>query len=134
MPHADDGMKLAILLMLLPVAVLLLVLAVVVWGPHMDSISALRVIALIVLAVSVVMLSGRGAWAVAGFNTMSENEKARYVPAEIARGCGLIMLGMAVFLAFFLYGGVYLFGSITALISLTLLGILYLNRFAAADP
>ena len=133
MGRIDDDVKLAAFLMLMPFIVMLMILAIVIWGPKLHSVSVIQIIAVIFLAISAVMLSGRGAWAVAGYNTMSEIEKARYDPKEIARGCGLIMLGMAVFLAFFLYGGAYLFGSIAALAIMTFLGIVYMNRFGAVE-
>ena len=133
MGRIDDDVKLAAFLMLMPFIVMLMILAIVIWGPKLHSVSVIQIIAVIFLAISAVMLSGRGAWAVAGYSTMSEIEKARCDPKEIARGCGLIMLGMAVFLAFFLYGGAYLFGSIAALAIMTFLGIAYMNRFGTIE-
>ena len=40
------------------------------------------------LILSLVLLSGRGAWLIAGYNTMSPEEKARYDEKALCRSTG----------------------------------------------
>ena len=54
---------------------------------------------LLILAVLVVLglilLSGRGAWLIAGYNTMPPEEKARYDQKALCRTMGKLLLTMA---------------------------------------
>ncbi len=46
------------------------------------------------LILSLVLLSGRGAWLIAGYNTMSPEEKARYDEKALCRSTGWMLLAM----------------------------------------
>lgn len=48
----------------------------------------------VIFLLSLVLLSGRGAWLIAGYNTMSREEKARYDEKALCRRVGLMLLGL----------------------------------------
>ena len=54
--------------------------------------AACLVMALILLVLSVFLFCGRGAWLIAGFNTLSEQEKARYDVPKLCRAVGALCL------------------------------------------
>ena len=54
--------------------------------------AACLVMALILLVLSVFLFCGRGAWLSAGFNTLSEQEKARYDVPKLCRAVGALCL------------------------------------------
>lgn len=109
---------------------MVLVLSIVIPGPDLSSATVLCIISIGMAIISAIMLAGRGAWAMAGYNTMSPEEKFRYDPRKIARGGGVIMLGVTVFLASFMFGGLYLMIGIAAMMFAMLAGALYMNRYA----
>lgn len=41
---------------------------------------------------SIVLLSGRGGWMVAGYNTMDKTEKAKYDEKKVCKGAGIELL------------------------------------------
>lgn len=91
----DDDSKFAIFVVIMPFLIMAMVLAII----FSDGASVLEVVLVIVglvfLAISVIQLSGRGAWLTAGYNTMDPEEKAQYDPVKVARGSSFIMLGLA---------------------------------------
>ncbi len=123
----DDDTKLAMFLILIPFGTLAMFLVIVVGGPVFSAATILQAIAVLITAASSVMLTGRGAWAVAGYNTMSPEERSRYDPKEVARGCGFILLGTAAFLALVAYGGIYLMLAIVAMAGSMFTGFIYMN-------
>ena len=84
-------------------------------------------VATVFAIIGIVQLSGRGAWLVAGYNTMTEEEKAQYNPEAIARGSAVIMFGIAAFAALLSLGKAYLFASIMVLVIGISLGILLMR-------
>ncbi len=99
-----------------------------------DSSDVTKILMLLVAAVfalaGIIQLSGRGAWFVAGYNTMTEEEKAQYNPKAIARGSGIIMICLAVFMAAVPYGTMYLVAGLLVFVIGMLLGILVMRRTA----
>ena len=55
--------------------------------------AALIVLSLLLL-ISLVLLSGRGAWLIAGYNTMSREEKAKYDEKALCRRVGALLLAI----------------------------------------
>ena len=57
------------------------------------------VISLLILAILIVLgcvlLSGHGAWLIAGYNTMSPEEKSKYNEKALCRAMGLMMFALA---------------------------------------
>ena len=126
----DDNTKLMLFTVLTTFGVIALILAIVLGDPSMSMETVFLVIAGGLAVISAFMLAGRGAWAVAGYNTMSSEEKSHYNPEKIARGCGLILLGVTVFIALLAYGGIYLAIGIAAMAVMAIAGAVYMNRFA----
>jgi uncharacterized membrane protein len=56
-------------------------------------------VVLIVMAIAAVLLSGRGGWLIAGYNTMSAEEKARYDEKGLSRAVGGMMLVVGILIA-----------------------------------
>ena len=95
------------------------------------------VISLLILAILLVLgcvlLSGRGAWLIAGYNTMSPEEKAKYNEKALCRAMGWMMLALAgawglvtaamlLNLTWLLWVGNLLF------VAVIIVGAVYLNR------
>lgn len=123
----DDDTKLAILLLLMPIGVLVLVLAIIIGGEKFSGTTVLQIIAAFMTVISAVMIYGKGGWAVAGYNTMTPEEKSQYDEKKIARGCGFIMLGTAVMLIVIPYGWPYITLGITAFVISIIVGLVYSN-------
>ncbi|MBQ3736442.1 MAG: DUF3784 domain-containing protein [Candidatus Methanomethylophilaceae archaeon] len=123
----DGDLKLGILLILMPVSVMVLILCIILSDTGSGTDLVLYIMAIGAAAVSVVMLSGSGGWAVAGYNTMTEEEKSAYDERKVAHGGGIIMLGASVFLALIPHYIVLAFAVLAVSI---LAGSLYMNKRA----
>ena len=55
-------------------------------------------IMLLCIAMSVVLLKGKGAWLIAGYNTLSSEKKAQYDSAALCRFIGKYLLSIALFM------------------------------------
>lgn len=64
-------------------------------------------IALVILAIAVVLLSGRGAGMIAGYNTSSAAEKAKYDEKKLCRFVGGILLPIALGMPAVAIGAIY---------------------------
>ena len=53
------------------------------------------VLCVVCLILSVILLSGNGAWLIAGYNTMSKEKKARYDKNALCRFMGKLMFALA---------------------------------------
>lgn len=85
------------------------------------------------LIMGLVLLSGRGAWLIAGYNTMSPEEKARYDEKALCRSMGWMLLAMAACWGLLCLGlalDIVLLQGLGMLLFLicTLVGCVYLNR------
>jgi len=87
-------------------------------------------IAAVFAIIGIVQLSGRGAWFVAGYNTMTQEEKAQYDPKAIARGSAVIMFGIAAFIALISFDEAYLVAALLVLVMGIVLGTLVMRRLA----
>ena len=65
-------------------------------GGFMDSEVVLSIGALLFLALSIPLLAGRGAWLVAGYNTMAPNQRERYDERKLCRATGCMLLGVSI--------------------------------------
>lgn len=48
------------------------------------------------LALSIPLLAGRGAWLVAGYNTMAANQRERYDERKLCRATGCMLFGVSI--------------------------------------
>ena len=62
----------------------------------------LIVFSAVITVLSIFMLTGRGSFLIAGFNTMSSDEKARYNKKALCRLIGSVLLPTGLFMPFFL--------------------------------
>ena len=62
---------------------------------------------LVVVVMAIVLLSGRGSFLIAGFNTMSKAEKARYDEKSLCRFVGRILLPIGILLPLNTLGAIY---------------------------
>ena len=62
----------------------------------MGSEVVLSIGALLFLALSIPLLAGRGAWPVAGYNTMAANQRERYDERKLCRATGCMLLGVSI--------------------------------------
>ena len=72
-----------------------------------DMIVALAItlpVSLVIIVLAVVLLRGRGAGLIAGYNTMSEEEKAKYDAPAMCRFVGKILLPIGILTPFVLFG------------------------------
>lgn len=65
-------------------------------GGFMGSEVVLSIGALLFLALSIPLLAGRGAWLVAGYNTMPANQRERYDERKLCRATGCMLLGVSI--------------------------------------
>ena len=91
------------------------------------------VAALLFLSLGIVFASGKGASLIAGYNTLSEREKARFDEKKLLRGMSRIMFGCALCVALGLVGtlvGVHWLVTLSfVLLALCLVFyLIYLNR------
>ncbi len=63
------------------------------------------ILGLLFIAMSVFLFMGKGKWLIAGFNTMSEEERAQYDDRKVCRAvgavcalCAVLLFGMAYFI------------------------------------
>ena len=55
-------------------------------------------LALLFLVLSIFLFMGKGAWLIAGYNTLSKEEKKKYNEKKLCRITGFICLFIAIFL------------------------------------
>lgn len=75
-----------------------------------DDIVACIIIGIIMLSLivlSVVLLMGKGAWLIAGYNTLSKEEKARYDRVALCKFFGKYLLSIALLMPAIPVGGIF---------------------------
>jgi hypothetical protein len=81
-----------------------------------------------IIAMAIILLRGRGARLIAGFNTLPEREKRRYDQAGLCRFMGKILLGVGVLMLPMGFGlGWYPFAAVPGLIGLVIFAAVYAN-------
>ena len=74
-----------------------------------DDIAACVIIGILMLsliALSVVLLMGKGAWLIAGYNTLSKEEKAKYDSVALCKFFGKYLLSVALLMPAIPIGGI----------------------------
>ncbi|MDR3310108.1 MAG: DUF3784 domain-containing protein [Oscillospiraceae bacterium] len=64
-------------------------------------------IGLLLVSMGIVLLTGRGAFLIAGYNTMSKSEKAKYDAAALCRFMGKILLPIGLLTPSVALGAIY---------------------------
>lgn len=87
---------------------------------------------LIMIALSVVLLLGKGANLIAGYNTSSKEEKAKYDEKALSKFVGKILLPIGLALPLVTLGGIYdliwpIFAFIFLDIGLIVFALIYIN-------
>lgn len=126
----EDEAKLALFLLVMPLGVAAAVLALVMTGPDPSANNVLILVFPVLAVVSAVMLTGSGSWAVAGYNTMSPEEKLRYNRRKVARAGGMAMLGLAAFVGLLLCGGPWMYAGVAVMAVSILAASVYMSRCA----
>lgn len=65
------------------------------------------ILGLVIVFLAVVLLFGKGEFLIAGFNTMSENEKKRYDSKALCQFIGKILLPIGILTPAVAIGGIY---------------------------
>ena len=84
---------------------------------------------LLLLIMGSIMLSGRGAFLIAGYNTMSKSEKEKYDAAALCKFIGKIILAMGVTTPLIAIGAIYNISWLIVFYTVITLG---LSAFAVA--
>ncbi len=93
----DDDVKLA-LAWFISVILIMLGVVIIAFPPTGGIVLMTSLVAGLVIA-GIALLSGRGAWMIAGYNTASPEERAAFDERELCRGVGAIMIVLSGFLA-----------------------------------
>lgn len=64
------------------------------------------IIMLLLIAMSIVLLMGKGAWLIAGYNTLSREEKAKYDSAALCKFIGKYLLSIGLLMPAIPVGGI----------------------------
>ena len=65
------------------------------------------IIMLPLIALSIVLMAGKGAWLVAGYNTLSKEEKAQYDSAALCKFIGKYLLSVGLLMPVIPIGGIF---------------------------
>ena len=65
------------------------------------------IIILLLIALSVILLTGKGAWLIAGYNTLSREEKAQYNSAALCKFIGKYLLSVGLLMPAIPVGAVF---------------------------
>ncbi|MDF2485769.1 MAG: hypothetical protein K0R46_1937 [Herbinix sp.] len=89
-------------------------------------------IMLLLLALAVVLRSGRGAFLISGYNMLSKEQKAKYDEKALCRFVGNLLFVIMLFLGFAVIGGFYelnwlIFLSTTMIFAYTIGALIYAN-------
>jgi len=83
----DDDVKLALAWFISVILIMLGVVVIVAFPPTGGIVLITSLVAGLVIA-GIALLSGRGAWMIAGYNTASPEERAAFDERELCRGVG----------------------------------------------
>ena len=93
----DDDVKLA-LAWFISVILIMLGVVIIAFPPTGGIVLMTSLVAGLVIA-GIALLSGRGTWMIAGYNTAFSEERAAFDEKELCRGVGAIMIVLSGFLA-----------------------------------
>lgn len=124
----DDDIKLAIVAIMSPTLVVAAIAILVFYDSADVTAIIMYSMAGVFAVIGAIMLLGRGSWFVAGYNTMTPEERQRYDPRKVARGGGIIMFGCAILFAVIPHGMTFSLIGLAVLILSMAAGILYMRR------
>ena len=93
----DDDVKLA-LAWFISVILIMLGVVIIAFPPTGGIVLMTSLVAVLVIA-GITLLSGKGTWMIAGYNTASPEERAAFDEKELCRGVGAIMIVLSGLLA-----------------------------------
>ncbi|MBU3146100.1 DUF3784 domain-containing protein [Clostridium sp. CF012] len=76
-------------------------------GNDISGLIVMAIIDLIFIAMGIVLLCGKGAFLIAGYNTMTKEEKDKYNSVELSKFMGKIIIVIALIIPCFALGGIY---------------------------
>lgn len=74
------------------------------------------VLTLLVVAMAIVLLTGKGAWMIAGFNMLDKKEQERYDVPRLCKFMGKYLLSIALVIPAIPIAGIFRLGWLTALV------------------
>lgn len=93
----------------------------------------LLLVILLFSVLSIILLQGRGAMLIAGYNTSSLEERAKIDEVMLCKDMGKMMLGITFSLLFYVPGGLYdkdiyfIFGTVLMVLSI-IIGLIFMNN------
>lgn len=92
----------------------------------------LIIIIILFIVMGIFLINGKGSFLIAGYNTMSEEEKAKYDTVALCKFMGKMMFAFAFIMVFWLISEVYsidwlLYVGIAVFIGLTVFMLIYMN-------
>jgi hypothetical protein len=85
------------------------------------------IVGLLIIVISLVLQTGRGSFLIAGYNTLSREEKEKYNSKKLGRFIGRILFPIGLFAPILAVGGIYEIVWLPALYSF---GVIALSVFA----
>lgn len=87
---------------------------------------------ILLLILGIALLQGKGAWLIAGYNTLSDEEKAKYDEKALCKATGKMMFGITFSMAFIFLGELFqvegfVITGVVLMIAIILVGIIYIN-------
>lgn len=87
---------------------------------------------LLLSSLGIALLQGKGAWLIAGYNTLSDEEKAKYDEKALCKATGKMMFGITFSMAFIFLGELFqvegfVITGVVLMIAIILVGVIYLN-------
>ncbi|XKE94615.1 DUF3784 domain-containing protein [Metaplanococcus flavidus] len=87
---------------------------------------------LLFIALGIYLLQGKGGWLIAGYNTMSKEEKEKYDEAALCKATGKLILAIAVTIAMITAGGLLEMNALTVsgvvlMLLFIIIGMIYIN-------
>ncbi|WP_203333521.1 DUF3784 domain-containing protein [Planococcus beigongshangi] len=87
---------------------------------------------LLFIALGIYLLQGKGGWLIAGYNTMSKEEKEKYDEPALCKATGKLILAIAFTLALITAGGLLemnalMISGVVLMVLFILFGLIYIN-------
>ena len=87
---------------------------------------------ILLLSLGIALLQGKGAWLIAGYNTLPDDEKAKYDELALCKATGKMVFGIAFSTAFILLGELFqveglVIAGVVLMVVIILVGIIYIN-------
>lgn len=87
---------------------------------------------LLFIALGIYLLQGKGGWLIAGYNTMSPEEKEKYDEADLCKATGKLILAIAFTLALITAGelcesNALIVAGVVLMIIFIIFGVIYIN-------